>query len=355
MAKRKLLLVGSLPFENAEDAMGRAMDTFGNGLELIPDGEIGEKNAQFPNGSRSAWVTHQMHLCAKDTANWEMVKAGEINAAGFPADYDKVWRVKPKHSPSEMHKHLDFKYDTYFEESYPIFKRLRAEHGLEGQVKFQLGIPTGLGIGFGMMNPLTAIRYAGALNTRIAYEANRVLEMAGDDVVIQVEIPAELAMAYRLPSFMMGFPLRIAFDLLNKLNPAPIGFHLCLGDLNNKALTKAPSLTKMVDFSNRLIKGTPNKHKLLYMHYPLAEAAEPPPLSAAYYAPLKDIQTPKGVDFIAGFIHEKRTEAENKQILKHIEDAVHHPVGVSCSCGMGRRPATVAENLMQMMSAVAEA
>lgn len=355
MAKRKMLLVGSLPFENEEEAMRRAMDAFGDGLEIVPDGEIGEVSEQFPRGSRSAWVTHQMHLCAQDTANWDMVNPGELNEAGFPVDYDKVWRVKPKHSPKEMPKHLDFRYDTYFEQSYPIFKRLRAERGLEDRVKFQLGIPTGLGIGFGMMHPVTAIRYAGALNTRIAEEANRVLAMAGDDVVIQIEIPAELAMAYRLPSFMMGLALRTAFDLLKKLNPAPIGYHLCFGDLNNKALTNAPSLRRMVDFSNRLVKGTPSKHTLLYMHYPLAEAAEPPPLSAEYYAPLKDIVVPDGVDFIAGFVHEKRTEAEHKQILNHIENAINKPVGVACSCGMGRRPADVAENLMHMMGVVAEA
>jgi hypothetical protein len=355
MSKRKLLLVGSLPFANEEDAMRRAMDAFGAGLDYVPDGEIGEKSAEYPRGNRSAWVTHQMSLCAADTANWELVKPAETNQFGFPVDYGKEPKVKPKHPPGELHKHLNFRYDTYFEQHYPTFKRLRAERGLEGKVKYQVGVPTGLGIGFGMMNPLTAIRYAGALNTRIAYEVNRILKMAGDDVIIQVEIPAELAMAYRLPPFLMGLSLRTVFDLVKKMDAAPLGYHLCLGDLNNKALTQAPSLDRMVEFSNRLVAGTPSKHKLLYMHYPLAEAAVPPPLEAAYYAALKDIRLPAGVEFIAGFVHEKRTEAEHQQILRELETVLKQPVGVACSCGLGRRPSDVAEKLMTMMGTVADA
>lgn len=352
MSTRKVLLVGSLPFENEEDAMRRSLDRLGAKLYAAPDGEIGEKTPQFPKGRRAAWVVNQMNLCAADSANWDVKKAAQTNEAGFPKDYDTVPQLRPKHSPAEMHKYLNFKYDEYFKESYAIFKRLRSERGLD-DLKFQVGIPTGLGITFGMLGPINGLRYANAFNRRIAEETNRILEMAGDDVIIQVEVPAELAMAYRAPGFLMGFAQRGIFYLLDLIKPASIGVHLCLGDLNNKALTKVPSLKRMVAFSNRLVKKWPQKHQLLYMHYPLAEAAEPPPLDAAYYAPLKDIYLPDGVDFVAGFVHEKRNDDEHTKILGHIEGALQNQVGIACSCGLGRRDAAIATNLIEFMNTIA--
>jgi hypothetical protein len=353
MSKRKVLLVGSLPFDNEEDAMRRSLDSLGASLYGAPDGEIGEKTPDFPKGRRAAWVVNQMNLCVEDTDNWDVKKPAETNAEGFPKDYDASPQLRAKHPPSEMHKYLNFKYDEYFKESYEIFKRLRAERGLDG-LKFQVGIPTGLGITFGMLGPINGLRYANAFNRRIAEETNRILDMAGDDVIIQVEVPAELAMAYRLPGFLMGITQRTIFHLLDLINPAPMGVHLCLGDLNNKALTKVPSLNRMVTFSNRLVNKWPQKHQLLYMHYPLAEAAVPPPIESTYYAPLKDIVLPSGVDFVAGFVHEKRNNDEHATILKHIEGAVQNQVGVACSCGLGRRDADIATNLIQVMHTLAD-
>ena len=38
-SKRNVLLVGSLPFENKEEAMTQALDAVGNNLVALPDGE----------------------------------------------------------------------------------------------------------------------------------------------------------------------------------------------------------------------------------------------------------------------------------------------------------------------------
>ena len=46
MAERKVLLIGSLPFDNEEDAMARSLDILGEHLFSLPDGEIGEKILQ---------------------------------------------------------------------------------------------------------------------------------------------------------------------------------------------------------------------------------------------------------------------------------------------------------------------
>lgn len=347
MTERKSLLVGSLPFNNEQEAMTFAINQLGGSLLALPDGEIGEKTPQYPNGKRSAWVMTAINICSEDTENWEVVKDVVRGKDGFPADYNSVQKLRAKHPPSTMHNYLKFGYDDYFKESYPIFQKLKQEKGLD-DLKFQVGVPTGLGIAFTMMAPIAALRYTDAFNKRIAYEVNEILKIARDDVIIQIEVPAEVAMAYRLPNFMMNLALMSIFNLVKKINaPAKIGFHLCLGDLNNEALTHAKTLDKMVLFSNKLVDGWLPEYELVYMHYPLAEAVEPPPMNAAFYDSLKHIHLPENVRFVAGFVHEKRSEAELAQIRDIIETVRQHPVDVACSCGLGRRPRPIAEEVIK--------
>lgn len=354
MVARKALLVGSLPFTDEENAMTRALNILGEHLFCLPDGEIGEKTPGYPNGKRAAWVMTAINLCSADSANWETVRQAKNDANGFPTGYQTVQRLRPKRSPSEMHRYLDFGYHDYFRSSYPIFRRLRMERGLT-DLKFQVGLPTGLGISFSMMHPINALRYADAFNRRLAYEVNEILKEAGDDVILQIELPGEVAMAYQLPDTLVGLALRSVWGLLKKIEiPAQIGVHLCLGDLNNIALIHPKTLDKMVRFSNALVDGWPAKHRLAYIHYPLAEAADPPTLDPAYYAPLRAIQLPFGTQFIAGFVHERRTLEEHQQLVGMIEQVYGQPVGVACSCGLGRRTTPVAEQLLNLMQQVAD-
>ncbi len=354
MVERKTLLIGSMPYESEQSAMTHALDNLGANLFSLPDGEIGEITELYPKGKRSAWVLTVINQCATDKENFEVVQKIVRNADGFPVDYKHLEKLKPKRSPSQLHRYLDLGYYTYFKNSYEIFKKLRAERNLPG-LKFQVGIPTGLDITYIMMKPLDAFRYARAFNRRIAYEVGEIIKEAGGDVIFQVEVPGELAMAYMLPGIAIGVPVRSVRSLIKMLPPAArVGVHICLGDLNNEALVRAKTLEKMVEFSNKLVKNWPQDHPPLYIHYPLAEAADPPKLEAAYYAPLKKIQLPPTTQFIAGFIHEKLGVDENRQILKVIEEIRGEPVGIACSCGLGRRSTATADALMEKMQQVAQ-
>lgn len=354
MSSRHALLIGSLPFTDEEDAMTHAIDRLGTHLLCLPDGEIGEKTDAYPNGKRAAWVMTAINICSEDTESWEVVREGIRDESGFPVDYANVQKLRPKRPTSAMHKHLDFGYHTYFNASYPIFRRLRAESGLTN-LKFQVGIPTGLGITFSMMAPIDALRYAEAFSKRLAFEVNEIIKVTGADVVVQIEVPGELAFAYKLPKLLVRVATHSIYSLVKKLHPsADIGIHICFGDLNNEALVQAETLEKMVHFSNSLVAHWPDSHRLAYIHYPLAEAAHPPSLNPAFYAPLAHIDLPAHVRFVAGFVHEKCSVEEHQQLLRIIEGFRGHPVDVACSCGLGRRPTDVAQSLMMMTRYVLE-
>jgi len=352
MTDRKALLVGSLPFGNEEEAMGFTLEKLGQALFSLPDGEIGEITDEYPKGKRAAWVMTAVDICSADTENWQVIKEKGRMAEGFPADYDEVQKLKPKRPVSEMHKYLNFGYLDYFKASYPIFQRLREDHN-RPDLKFQVGVPTGLGITISMMPPLDAIRYVDAFNKRIAYEVNEILKIA-PDVIIQLELPAELKLAYTLPNFMMSLALRSINGLVKKIDPsAQLGIHICLGDLNNVALTQAKTLDKMVKFSNLMVKNWSTHHRLHYVHYPLAEAATPPPTDKAYYQPLRNIRLPKNVRFIAGFVHEDNIPEANEKILQTIEAIRGTQVDIACSCGLGRRSNETAKRLIEEMKRLA--
>lgn len=343
---RHALLVGSSPFDNEAEAMQVAMDKVGSALLALPDGEIGERTETHPKGERGAWVQTISDRCEADTANWSVVRPAKRNHDGFSVDYESGARLKPKVKRSKLAAQLDLGWSTFARQSYPLFKQ-QAEKAGRADLRFQVGLPTALGMTFGMMSPPDALRYAGAFTERLATEANEILDFTDGDVQFQLEVPGELALAYRLPKFAVGVSLRTILDLVNQIRPeAPFGIHLCFGDLNNEALINPTSLEKMVHFTNRLLAKWPASHELNYVHVPLAEASDPPPLDPAWYGPLADMKLRNDVSFVAGFIHDKRTIEEHRQILEIIDRLRPERVDVASSCGLGRRDRATAMALL---------
>ena len=337
MTQRSVLLVGSMPFRDESTAMAIALEELGDHLWAVPDGEIGERTDACPGGTRSAWVQTIMDRCEADTETWKVVRPARRNAAGYAADYRSGPRLEPRRRPRDIVEHLDFGWATAALDSYPEFCRLR-DGANRPDLRFQIGLPTGLGATFGMMSPSNALRYAGAFNRRLALEANAILtHTEPGDAIIQIEVPGELAMAHRLPKPLVGLAVRSVVTLIEQIEPlAPIGVHLCFGDLNNEALISPAALDRTVHFANTLIGRWPAGHELAYVHAPLAEAAEPPPLERSYYEPLGGLRVPDGVRFVAGFVHPGRSDEEHRTILEHIESIRGETVDVASSCGLGR-------------------
>ena len=79
-------LVGSLPADSPEAALRQALDSVGNGLRYLPDGETGE---------RHHWIIHIIEAL-RSHPDLELVKPG-----GW-SDYDDtpVFRVKRGHTLS---------------------------------------------------------------------------------------------------------------------------------------------------------------------------------------------------------------------------------------------------------------
>jgi hypothetical protein len=349
MASRSALLIGSLPFGDEEQCMRRALQALGPALVSLPDGEVGETSPATPRGNRADWVMFALQTLSADREGWRVVRQAVRDADGLPADYDKVEQLKPLLPPARVAGRVRFGYDRWMRKSYDIFCRLRGEFGLP-RMRFQLGVPTGFAMGFAFASKLDWIRYTGAFNTVIAREVNAALEEAGENLVVQLEIPPELYAAYLLPQAFMGLAQLPVKNLLSKIRPgARIGLHLCLGDFHNRALVHPGSLERMAAFANRLASSFTDGHKLEYVHFPLAEAAKPPSLDPEFYRPLEKVRLPAGAHFVAGFVHEGRSLEQNREILGVIEALREGAVDVAASCGLGRRTPEAAQQVLELM------
>ncbi|MEM7285706.1 MAG: hypothetical protein AAF480_05085 [Actinomycetota bacterium] len=344
---RRALLVGSLPAPDEATAMAGAMSVLGPLLDSLPDGEIGERSDRFPGGVRGAWTAILAETCAMDTDSWEVVEEATRNEAGWATDYGQNSRLKPRRKPSDMANHLDLGWNTFAKQSYPVFEELRSRAD-RPELRFQVGLPTALGMTFVMLSPINALRYASAFNRRLAWEANDILDhLGGHNVRFQLEVPGELAMAYRMRGRGLALPLRFVLGLVDQVRPeAPFGVHLCFGDLNNKALIRRPELDTAVAFTNELIDRWPATHDLDYVHMPLAEADIEPTTDRSWYEPLADLRLPSDCRLVAGFVHDKLEPDEHDRLLDMIEDIVGGPVDVASSCGLGRRDEATAQQLM---------
>ena len=355
MTNRFAHLIGSMPFENEEAAMTNALDVLGGHLHSLPDGEVGEKSAQYPKGCRSAWTQIIMDSMEADTQNWKVKRRAVRNSIGVPAHYTKASVLKPKTSPKKVEQYLNFKWLDYFKSSYPFYKKLKKERGLD-HLKFQVGLPTGLGITMVVLGPINGLRFAQAFNRRMAWEANEIAKIADpNDLIFQIEVPIEVIMFHMMPPLISNIVFGSITGLIKLLNPEiPVGIHLCLGDLNNESLAKIKTLKLLVKFANKLVERLPTTHKLEFMHFPLAEGDVPPVITASFYNELKKVKLPPATRFIAGFVHEKLSLDEHISLLKNIESIRGERIEVACSCGMGRRSETVAVQLLKIKKNLVE-
>lgn len=329
---RSAHLVGSLPGDDADDAMRLALATLGSTLRSLPDGETGE---------RHNWIIHIIEAM-RSHPDLEVKKDGDWS------DYDKtpVFRVRKGHTLRA--DSLDFGHVKTFEANWPAFARLRDERQ-EPNLAFQAGVPGDFDMALFTLGPAGAFRHRPAFRQATLREIREIYRRAGKDVVFQIEIPAELAFVARMPAParpLMAAAMARGVARLVQLSPAGarFGIHLCLGDMNHRALASMPDTTPVVLLANAIIKAWPAGRSLEFVHAPFAAAEKMPRTDPAWYAPLLRLKLPQTTRFAAGFVHEDQDLEEQRELRGLIERNVGREVDVSTSCGLGRRtrPAAVA-------------
>jgi len=342
MTTRAAHLVGSTPFTDADEAIAIAFDRLGGHLHTVPDGETGD---------RRNWI---IHIVEALRAHPDL----EIAREGDWTDYDRtpVFRVRRgQHLTGDS---LDLQHVAPFAEAYPIFARRRDEAvaaGVPGagDLAFQVGIPGDFDMALFVFGPSGPFLHRRPFSEATLEEIRTISSRAGrdaagrSDVVSQLEIPAELVFVARFPAPLQPLVARwlgggVAALAARSPEGTRFGIHLCVGDMNHRALATLRDVAPLVRLANAIGRQWPAGRSLEFVHAPFAAAVLPPPSPATvdgarFYRPLSGLRLPRATRFVAGFVHESPPLVEQQETLALIESLVGRRVDVATSCGLGRR------------------
>ena len=145
MTGSDVLLVGSLPYETAEDAFRAAGSALDGHVGWLPDGEP---------GPRQMWVGMLLALVFSQHPDIEETKAPPAHAIpetsrrtaasaqsqGPGEELEGMWLFRVK--PGRNIRFDDLKYGSFAMESYGVFRRLRDEGAIPPGVRFQMSLPS---------------------------------------------------------------------------------------------------------------------------------------------------------------------------------------------------------------------
>lgn len=326
---RAVHLVGGIPGYSAREAMDTALNRLAPYLRTLSDGET---------GARSWWIRAIIDRL-REHPDLELVRDGDYSS------YEKTpqWRVKDGHELTAENLEPYLVMSEAFETSYPVFAELREQYG-RPDLDFQVGVPLHLDLAvdaFGEAGFSEQI-YEPCLEAT-ARQVRAVQERSRGDVVFQLEMPVPLIAVAGTPA--EGQPgaasemARRITDLPRRAEPGTrFGVHLCLGDMNHKALGHMRDVRPLVLLANELPREWPEDRPLEYIHAPFAAAEEPPTFDERFYAPLRDLDVPHEIRFIAGCVHESLSLDEEQRLLALIEGLARRQVDVAAACGLSRRP-----------------
>jgi hypothetical protein len=322
--------------------MELAVSELGPTLDMLPDGETGE---------RLNWV-QKIIEGMRENPDVELVHEGDWS------EYDKLPRFRVKRGHRLRPESIDLGYARFFRESFPLFEELTAAQGLTG-IPFQVGIPSDFDLALFTFGPRGALRHRRVFTEATVREIGEIHAEAGDRAVFQIEVPAELVFVARMPTPVQPLVARYMAGIVTRLaagspTRARFGIHLCLGDMNHRALMSMRDTAPVVRLANAIARRWPDGRTLEFMHAPFAAAVEPPSTEPGWYQPLERLRLPERTRFIAGFAHDLQTLDDQRQIQATIDRVLGKPADVAASCGLGRRTPEEAIAVMRRTAELAQ-
>ncbi|GAA1918833.1 hypothetical protein GCM10009775_09250 [Microbacterium aoyamense] len=341
------LLVGSVNYDDAEKTMRVAASTLGGALKRIPDGEV---------GARFHWILFQPDVIGA-ADGLERIGDEPILVRGLDARPVRI--ADGVDAASIVLPPLG--YADAAIESYAVFTRLRSEGAIAPGVRFQVSLPTPVGViaAFfrGVDRPAIEPVYAVAL---LAELARIVSVIPHDDLAIQWDVATEFAVleaggyeetfggAYSgwFEDEWTELPARVA-ALVNAVpSGVEVGVHLCYGDAGEKHFIEPTDTANLRRFAEAVLSGL--DRPLTWLHLPVPIERD----DDAYFAPLDGFAVPG--ELYLGLVHrEDGVEGASRRV----ETALRHvPVfGVATECGIGRAPDGTTEGILETHAAVASA
>ena len=320
---RALHFLGTMPqFNDATAALTWQLTELDGSLRRLSGGETGPRLLWFVPFIKE--LKAAPNIRARRDGDW--------------TDYDDVDRLVVRRGARLTPADLPLRIAEYARQDLAAL----AELDPGARLPLQIGVPGYLDMALFIFGPLGVLRHARTFLTAIAEQINAIQREAGEHVVFQLEVPAALIAVLSAPPLLRPLLAEFMAHLVTRpVARAPrgtrFGVHLCLGDLGHHALKQLKDAAPLVVLANAIARRWPAGRSLDYVHLPMSGGDVPPPTDPGFYAPLRGLRLPDGVDLIAGIAHESQDRPTQLTVRGLVENALGHPVDIATSCGLGRR------------------
>jgi hypothetical protein len=341
-------LVGSMPFDSAEDVFRASAATIGNLVTALPDGEVGD---------RRNWVRYLPLRVYSEHPQLEETARLDIQSVMKPGDEKQTATKRPapwtfRIRPGESLRFEDLHYGRYAIESYEVFKRLRDAGVIPSGVRFQVAFPaSGSGINPFFEDVSQWDEAHRAYEAGIRGEIAKMLAVIpAEDLLIQWDLAWEVVdIASGDDAFYDFWPDETPeqklqrhsrqLDELWKGIPDEVlyGYHWCYGTRGGWPMTAMEDLSLCVSLSNEAVKRA--GRRVDYVHMPVSREPD-----EAFFAPLADLDIGEARLYLGMIHHGDGSDA----FRRRLELARVHAdgFGIASVCGYGRvSPAELDEAL----------
>ncbi|WP_433623669.1 hypothetical protein [Nocardia sp. CA-120079] len=333
--------MGSLPtqLDSPEKAMAFAVDTAGEFLDgMVPGGEADPYRAQWYVRPIIDRLGKFPALAPVRRGDWSTLRSRD------------TFRLRAGRSLGEADVDAAL---GYAEEAGRAMDALVDMRRTDPGLRLQVGIPTPFVIGFIAFEARMLMwrrGSAGGGDRGFIYyhpivdatvrEIVRIHEALRDNVVFQLELPAETLLCAGTPAGLRQGPATVAGRAIARLvarapRDSRFGVHLCYGSLDDKPVVAPRSTAPVVALANAIARYWPADRHLDFVHLPIGDGRQAP-VRRRYYAPLARLELPATTRVIAGLAHPTQPLAQARQGLAAAESAYGGLLDVASPCGLGR-------------------
>jgi hypothetical protein len=352
-----VMLVGSMPYDDAGEVFRRAGRALRGHVSFLPDGEVKE---------RTNWVgmLPQYVYSLQDGLEEVNVPPGRTlvqpDREGEKPPMEElpgIWTFRVK--PGAEARFDDLRYGTFALDSYRTFRSLRDEGAVEAGVRFQLCLPS----------PCSAIDWAfeepgqwpalyAAYRDGIRRELDKVLtEVPADDLVVQWDAAWEFVDLGIGDKRLFSFFPRMTqeekavryieqLDGLGQGIPdeTQLGYHWCYGTWGGWPMVAMEDLALCVRMSNEAVART--GRRVDYVHMPVPRRPD-----EGFFAPLAGLDIGETAVFL-GMVH----HTDGIEDFRRRRDLARRYLprfGVAGVCGYGRVDQSELDHVLEVHAACA--
>lgn len=328
---RGVHLVGSINLPDAGTTFRTAAAELGSHLARIPDGEVGD---------RFHWIAFQPDRIARTAG---LGREGDTPIRVGPLDVRKVTVLEGTDLDTLRLEPLGYAEAAL--ESWQTFERLQEEGVVPAHVRFQVSLPTPVGVVGAMVAVEDRERFEPVYERALFGELAQILDAVPHDrLAVQWDNALEFGYiegaGYRGSTDTGWFGDDVWGALVERAarqaaqvpDDVSLGFHLCYGDVGEQHFVEPQDTANLARFARGVLDAAGRRIDWIHLPVPIERDDE------AYFAPLAGLDLPTETRLFLGLVHRQDGVEGAARRIAAARSAVAD-FGVATECGIGRAPA----------------